>query len=469
MGNNNIRYFIHDLEDNNVRIEATNKEDVDKVNTIEIPHGNTEMVAPLQLDVPLHQITSLILSHCQLVYLPESLFAPNLIELDLSYNRLRSIPPWILQYNSKLQIVNVSHNLISAIDSVPKFSKELRSLDISLNSFNNIPFWIFSSSCSYLEVLDLSDNPLQKYLPVLSGRCLKKLRILKMNSCKFKQDYVKLVREIPYLKVLSIGNTSRDNNLNIIQQLPFKTFYSVSTLTELNLKALGLSIFNDDICSLTSLEKLDISYNHVSWFPDNFTNLKSLKILNASHNDLISLPVDIDKLECLSELYVSHNLICSLPDGIVKLKHLKILDCYWNDLTIEAWDKIKEMSSLQAVDLEQNSLEIIDNKQYMEKREKFRLIVQCLHRENGSKYEECDSSSEYERSINFSDDSNDNDEPVINHIHEEENWDFDEDYDSDDNLVLTPFKLIIVPKKKYYDPSDYIDPVCFEDSPDDYT
>ncbi|GLV45630.1 hypothetical protein CBL_02649 [Carabus blaptoides fortunei] len=132
---------------------------------------------------------------------------------------------------------------------------------------------------------------------------------------------------------------------------------------------------------------------------------------------------------------------------------------------------MEEMPSLQAVDLEQNAIiEIIDNKQYVDKREKLRLQTQKTCRENGSKYELCDSSDDDKSiSLSFSDDSNDTDATKTNYIHQEENWDFDKDYDSDDNLVLSPFKLVIIPKQKHYDPSDYIDPVCFEDAPDDYT
>lgn len=108
-------------------------------------------------------ISSLDLSRCNLYEIPMDEFDPgNLIELDLSYNKLDDLNPLMMRC-SQLKVLNLSDNQLKTIpDALSDAFKNLQELNLSHNQFETIPSVI--GCFQHIQCLDLSNNPIQKIL-----------------------------------------------------------------------------------------------------------------------------------------------------------------------------------------------------------------------------------------------------------------------------------------------------------------
>ena len=200
-----------------------------------------------------------------------------LLQVDLSYNKIRTLPASINQL-SKLAKMNLSNN---KIDSVPTLSgmTNLRTLNLKNNRIVTI-----QSNAPNLQNLFLTSNRIsvcEDYLP-------------KLRSCDLTENPV----------------TSFNYKGDVL-----------SNLTSLSLNKAKLSSLPTEFLKrLQRLEKLELNDNNLTRLPAEISNLKKLIHLSVANNKLDSLPEEIGELTCLKSLDLHCNNISSLPSSIVSLE-----------------------------------------------------------------------------------------------------------------------------------------------------
>ncbi len=229
--------------------------------------------------------------------LPESIERlPNLINLDLSSNRLRNLPESIGRL-SNLKTLELTYNNLTELPSSIKNLKKLKTLDLRNNDFTTLPESI--GQLTSLLKLIISDNELTS-LPE------------NISDCNL-------------LKII----TARRNKLSTVPA------------------SLG---------NLENLRDLDLSINPIKTFPEELAQLKNLKIINLSNCKLKELPPFITKLRSLQKLTLNMNYLTTLPNSIKNLTSLEILRVNNNKLTKLPSEALILLPSLEYLELEYNPL-----------------------------------------------------------------------------------------------------------------
>ena len=118
---------------------------------VDLAFNDLDDAAPL---ANLPHLASLDLSHNRLTTLPVLRAANNVRRLEVNFNRLPDLSWLATQDFAALQILSLAHNEITGIDSVPSLA-ELRELDLRGNQVSDIRFL---ASLPGLEMLDLGSN-----------------------------------------------------------------------------------------------------------------------------------------------------------------------------------------------------------------------------------------------------------------------------------------------------------------------
>ncbi len=218
------------------------------------------------LKAPL-RVSELSLEGKKLIQFPAAILSfKNLHTLNISYNRIDSIPANLFDKCRKLQTLQYAGNGLARLP-VTVFHPSLKVLDVSENNLTSIPDAV--SKCSQLEELDLHTNQLTAYPS--SSFVLKNLKslILSGNPLTTVGPWV---TNQPVLKILFIDNTK-------VELLP------------------------NEICKMTALRFLTIEEDSIKELPTCFCELKKLKVLMVSGS---ALPEEkLKELHaCLPELQI---------------------------------------------------------------------------------------------------------------------------------------------------------------------
>ncbi|KAG4922163.1 hypothetical protein JHK86_050976 [Glycine max] len=241
------------------------------------------------------------LASCNLTKFPSFLRNQSKITtLDLSSNNIQgSIPTWIWQLNSLVQL-NLSHNLLSNLEGpVQNPSSNLRLLDLHDNHLQG-KLQIFPVHASYL---DYSSNNFSFTIPSDIGNFLSSTIFLSLSK----------------------------NNLsgNIPQSL----------------------------CSSSSMLVLDFSYNHLNGkIPECLTQSERLVVLNLQHNKFYGSIPDKFPVSCvLRTLDLNSNLLWgSIPKSLANCTSLEVLDLGNNQVDDGFPCFLKTISTLRVMVLRGN-------------------------------------------------------------------------------------------------------------------
>lgn len=108
----------------------------------------------------LHYITELNISGNKLEKLPDEFVnIKKLRILDISNNCLQEFPSVFYSGLHLIKLLNVSNNRIAFIKKPPCCLAKLQHLDLSCNILCEPPSWLLDDAPSYLEYIDLSNNP----------------------------------------------------------------------------------------------------------------------------------------------------------------------------------------------------------------------------------------------------------------------------------------------------------------------
>ncbi|KAG5095425.1 hypothetical protein JHK84_051013 [Glycine max] len=241
------------------------------------------------------------LASCNLTEFPSFLRNQSKITtLDLSSNNIQgSIPTWIWQLNSLVQL-NLSHNLLSNLEGPVQ------------------------NSSSNLSLLDLHDNHLQG-----------KLQIFPVHAT--------------YLDYSS-------NNFSFTIPSDIGNFLSSTIFLSLSKNNLSGNI-PQSLCSSSVLLVLDFSYNHLNGkIPECLTQSERLVVLNLQHNKFHGSIPDKFPVSCvLRTLDLNSNLLWgSIPKSLANCTSLEVLDLGNNQVDDGFPCFLKTISTLRVMVLRGN-------------------------------------------------------------------------------------------------------------------
>ncbi|XP_059436376.1 probable LRR receptor-like serine/threonine-protein kinase At3g47570 [Corylus avellana] len=264
------------------------------------------------------------------------LFLPNLQQLFLAVNKLSGTIPSSISNASKLTLLDLGNNSFSGL--IPEPLGNLRLLEWLVLAGNNLTiesstleFNFFSSllNLAYLNILDLSDNPLNGVLPSSIGNLSTSLQELYIGNCNIKGIIPRDIGNMSNLMTLALDLNKLDG--------PIPT-----TMGRLH-KLQALDLFNNrlegpipsDLCHLESLFNLDLSSNELSGpIPTCVNSLTSLRYLHLDFNQLTStIPLSLWSLTYILEVQLSSNYLSGpLSLEIGNLKVLTVLELSRNQL-----------------------------------------------------------------------------------------------------------------------------------------
>ncbi|VDM30997.1 unnamed protein product [Hydatigera taeniaeformis] len=335
----------------------------------------------------------LIITECQMDFLPSIENLSTLKYLELSYNYLSYFPndigslrmlnvlklpgnkitniPSEIVYLEFLQVLDLSQNMISHL---PRELFTLRSLiyfDCSFNTLFRLPDNI--SELLHLEVLFLCGNMLTTLPNTFS--LLKRLQRLNVSSNRF--EYIPFcifnclsLKELLFSYNQASGfipdNLCRLSDLEILS-LAFNKFTklpgklsNLSKLEFLDIKGNSIGRIPDEIFSrCKSLKFINFGSCELHQVPPNLGLCTNLRVLDLSSNVLTSIPSDGTNLKSLVSLFLKNNKISTLPNWICELEHLIAISVCKNHLHDLPNNFSKISERLRVINLSHNEFEVL--------------------------------------------------------------------------------------------------------------
>ncbi|KAH0772485.1 hypothetical protein KY290_009622 [Solanum tuberosum] len=283
---------------------------------LSLSYNNISLTNDNNVTLP-ESLTRLELAACEVKELEFLRSANQLLVLDLSNNKIQGrIPDWAWSnWMFSLLDLNISHNMLTSVDSIPLQS--LDTIDLRSNLLQgSLP--IPSNSTTFFFI---SHNTLTGEIP--SSICnLTSLIMLDLATNNLRGEIPQCFGNITSLQVLDM----RHNNLS--GNIP-TTFSNGSSLSRLNLHGNKLEgKIPQSLTNCKQLEVLDLGDNHLNdTFPVWLGTLPKLKVLSLRFNELHG-PIGTSRIENMfPELRIidlSYNAFSgNLPSSL--FQHLKAM------------------------------------------------------------------------------------------------------------------------------------------------
>uniref|UniRef100_A0A672YMC2 protein-serine/threonine phosphatase n=1 Tax=Sphaeramia orbicularis TaxID=375764 RepID=A0A672YMC2_9TELE len=224
----------------------------------------------------------------------------NLSYMDISRNRMESLPDWLCEAK-KLEVLDVSHNLITELPARLLCSNSLRKLSAGHNQLQKLPERV---ERPLLEVLDVQHNqlvelPCNLFLKSDSLRCL--------NASANKLEHMP-------------PSSLSEESHSILQEL----YLTNNRLTD---KCVPM------LTGHTHLRILHMAYNHLQTFPaSKMAKLEELEEVDLSGNMLKTVPTTIMNCRRMHTLIAHSNAIEVFPE-VMQLMEMKCVDLSCNELS----------------------------------------------------------------------------------------------------------------------------------------
>ncbi|KAM3939823.1 toll-like receptor 3 [Leptodactylus fuscus] len=318
-------------------------------------------------------------SHLELYTIPSDL--PSTIEiLDLSHNRLKTLPAANLSRYDKLQHLDVGYNTLHVLDTVLcQQLPGLKILNLQHNEFNKIPEKAFFY-CPGLAELRLNSNGI-KDITGNPFESLQSLRVLDMSHNKMTstalgdKEQLSNLSELLYshnmINVLKkedftfLGNSSlqkldlSSNPVKEIQSNCFQQLSSLHTLTMANM-TLG-SKLTEDLCS----QLADTKINVLILLNTQLTRIHNTTFKGLESTNLIHLDISKNSLSQIdnnSFIYLHHLRSLNLEEN--QVSHL--MSKAFNGLSNLTYMNLKNFfSSSKDSTIDDLSFQWLQNLQYL--------------------------------------------------------------------------------------------------------
>ena len=224
-----------------------------------------------------------------------------LYETDLKKQGLYVLPHTIfLKFTPGLRIIRASFNYLTSLPARLAEFTLLNELDLSYNRFRSIPRVV--TELPHLRVLVMTGNDISFLNSSILN--LTSLQLLNLGLNEF--------RAFPQTALQLKSLTTLHLNHNHIAS--FECAAAACTqLKSLNIASNLLERLPDELDRLASLTVLDVSRNRLAFLPESIGSLKRLTKLNLSHNSLAALPCSLAQVQTLNALDLSSNKLKCLP------------------------------------------------------------------------------------------------------------------------------------------------------------
>nr|XP_020462839.1 PH domain leucine-rich repeat-containing protein phosphatase 2 isoform X3 [Monopterus albus] len=244
-----------------------------------------------------------------------------------------------------LRMLHASSNRLTTINIYP-IPNQLTHMELSQNLFEYLPDWV--CDCRKIEMLDVTHNLLSE-LPSRLFNSLSLRKLLAGNN--HLQRVPDLLDHVP-LEALDLQH-------NKLTELPESLFFKALNLKYLNVSANALESIPSSSQSEESLSTLQELYLTGNSLNENCGALlvghQNLRVLHIAYNQLISFPASkLSKLELLEELNLSGNKLKTIPSTVSSCKRLHTLIAHSNHITV--FPEILNLPEIKLVDLSCNEL-----------------------------------------------------------------------------------------------------------------
>ncbi|KAK9496756.1 hypothetical protein O3M35_013038 [Rhynocoris fuscipes] len=258
-----------------------------------------------------------------------------LIEINLSFNKIKKIPTNTFVDLNELIEINLSDNQITVLEE-GAFANlhKLTKLNLRGNQMINMNAEVFQNLPS-LECLDMAYNSLSYFtfssldqvgtLSTLTVNISNNNLAVLTHNATFNGKYIH-----SYIKILDMSF----NNITRIDRNYFQPIRD--SITHLYLS--HNSLFNssrDLLPEMPLLQLLDFSYNAFDDIEfDSLRSLKKIQVVILSHNKLKDIPEGLfTSLDTIRQIDLSYNSIYTIMDAIISPPYLVNMDLSHNKLT----------------------------------------------------------------------------------------------------------------------------------------
>ncbi|GBM46586.1 Protein slit [Araneus ventricosus] len=271
---------IH-LQENNLKsIDDAFQQDI-QLKILHLNSNPLRQISSSAFNSNVKQLRILTLARCQLSFLLPTVFQSltKLEALDLSSNRLESLPVEIFHGLSNLLKVNLKENQISYLGEVFNYNYRLKSIIISQNRLETV------------------ENLF---------RGLEDLR-----NVDLKYNRLKVITETDFSTTISMRSLHLSNNS--IHRIDSNAFRNMAELKHLSLEFNNLTTLNGSLRSSRELEALKLHNNQLNEIgPSDMSNLKKLVRLNLSFNKLTNVHKAFKNLIDLKFLNLNNNKLTTI-------------------------------------------------------------------------------------------------------------------------------------------------------------
>ncbi|XP_012256387.1 protein flightless-1 isoform X2 [Athalia rosae] len=246
--------------------------------------------------------------------------------LNIRHNNIKSSGiPTELFHLEELTTLDLSHNNLKEVPEGLEKAKSLLNLNLSYNHIETIPNTLFIHLTDLL-FLDLSHNQLETLPP--QTRRLANLQTLNLNHNPLGHFQLRQLPSLMNLTTLQMRDTQRT-----LSNIP-SSLESLTNLQELDLSQNELPRVPDALYSLPNLRRLNLSDNQITELSTAIDFWQKLETLNLCRNKLTTLPSSLCKINTLRRLYLNDNELDfeGIPSGIGKLSSLQVFSAANNHL-----------------------------------------------------------------------------------------------------------------------------------------
>ena len=294
-----------------------------RLKILDVSNNHISKIEERFLDIPL--LTSLTVPENRLKHFPWADLSKleSLTDIDASYNDLTALKHYDTGGFRNLTSLHVRGNHITAITDGFFSMPSLTILDISENRLKTLP-WNALSELDYLESMFASNNELTSLRNKTIGG------FKRLNTLEIKNNHIVEIEEgfldIPFLNRVVMSR-------NRLKQLPWADLSKVQFIDASDNRITELG--NKATKGFRYLSILDVRSNHITAIAGGFFSMPSLTILYIDHNRLRTLPWRVlSKLHYLEHISASYNNLTILRNNTIGgFKRLKYLDISENRIS----------------------------------------------------------------------------------------------------------------------------------------
>ena len=327
LSKNSITNIKINNNSSNLNVIRLDYNQIDELSTIELPFSLEEIdlsnnnIRLFNLNGNFSKLLRLYLKKNQIENWYHSALFPNLIHLELSFNRIKNIE-FLTKSFSNLEAVYLNNNQIENIDALSHLTR--------------------------IETLFLNENKIKNPYPLKANRLTSYLEM----------DYNQLedicwVKYFNNLDSLSLSN----NNIKDLQCLSYQSHHLWNNMIYLNLSYNLIT----DISSLENFTRLSILYLYNNQIEDikSLSSMKQLRILSLNSNKITSIE-SIKEFNKLRLLNISENEIEDIR-WIKNLTSLWTLELARNKISFIPIGLFDNLKSLTKLDLSFNFIKKFDS------------------------------------------------------------------------------------------------------------